>query len=272
VRLSSNDVNVSKMNHLRYYDWKKSRTVNAAHLSMQQPLLGNSESSSSGAVVASAKGKKVAPALAVTLAMVRLVRMQHMCLAVPGLISRISQVCVVGVTFALAASPAAAPSALAASRRLLSMDSDVASSAPFSSSLTSSTSTPASTSLPISSPPTTSLNPNATASADSGGFCDDIGLLLVTHHDECVCFSSDYIFQASFSFSSSSSEVPDWSSSGGWDVKIGVLIGWISGVIYLSSRIPQVHSHLFCSPLPRPLHTNIYFPSAAALKLQASLC
>lgn len=35
-------------------------------------------------------------------------------------------------------------------------------------------------------------------------------------------------------------DVPDWSSSGGWDIKLGVLIGWISGVIYLSSRVPQV--------------------------------
>ncbi len=45
---------------------------------MQEPLLGNSQNSSSGAVFVSTKGKKVTPVLAVALAMVRLLPMQHM--------------------------------------------------------------------------------------------------------------------------------------------------------------------------------------------------
>jgi hypothetical protein len=60
---------------LRYYDWKKGRALRAGSYgnSMQQPLLSDSSSSSSGAIFVSSRGKRVAPALAVTLAMVRFI-------------------------------------------------------------------------------------------------------------------------------------------------------------------------------------------------------
>jgi hypothetical protein len=45
---------------------------------MQKPLLSDSNSSSSGAVFVSSKGKRVAPALAVALAMVRFLSTRHL--------------------------------------------------------------------------------------------------------------------------------------------------------------------------------------------------
>ncbi len=113
------------------------------------------------------------------------------------------QVCVVGATFALASSPSvsvSSASTFSAPRRLLSLGMDSFSATAVSSSLpatsppaTSSSSTsPPSTSLPYTSvpsssfsPPTTTANPNATASADSGSYCDDIG----APHAYCIACS-----------------------------------------------------------------------------------
>jgi hypothetical protein len=155
----------------------------------------------------------------------------------------------VAATFVLASPPsvsAFSTVSLSASRRLLSygMKSVPASVDTFAHLSTSPSLTSVSLNFQTS-------NPNANASSDSGGYCDDIGELYV-----CCLFGIFALFLIPFP-----SDVPDWSSSGGWDVKLGVLIGWFSSVIYLSSRVPQVRSerylHLSCSSFRDLLSTKV---------------